>query len=139
MYRGGVGAPCGGLAAGSAGSEGAPATGGTAESAQATNDLNVVSQLTHAVGKFSSEVNPDGVFAVGVSAWLCRLELALQSYFQADLNLINYGRSWHIVFHLLDERAQVYLSNQNVLAWHAFKEPLEHRFGWTPRQVKRAL
>ena len=49
--------------------------------ALATNDLKVISQLTHAVGKFSSDTSPDGVCRMGVSAWLSRLELALQSYF----------------------------------------------------------
>ena len=120
----------------SAGSAGAPGGG---KPALATSDLKVVSQLTRAVGKFSSEVNPDGMCAAGVSAWLRRLELALQSYLQANLNFVDYGRLWRIVFHLLDEHAQVHISNQNFLAWHAFKEALEHRFGWTLRQVKRAL
>ena len=107
--------------------------------ALATNDLKVISQLTHAVGKFSSETSPDGVCRMGVSAWLSRLELALQSYFQADLNFVDYGRLWRIVFHLLDERAQVFISNQGAYQWHEFKEALVHRFGLTPRQVKQAI
>ena len=80
----------------------------------ATNDLKVISQLMHAVGKFSSETSPDGVCRMGVSAWLSRLELALQSYFLADLNFVDYNHLWRIVFHLLDERAPVFISNQGV-------------------------
>ena len=80
----------------------------------ATNDLMVISQLMHAVGKFSSETSPDGVCRMGVSAWLSRLELALQSYFLADLNFVDYNHLWRIVFHLLDERAPVFISNQGV-------------------------
>ena len=80
----------------------------------ATNDLKVISQLTHAVGKFSSETSPHGVCRMAVLAWLSRLELALQSYFLADLNFVDYNGFWRIVFHLLDERAQVFISNQGV-------------------------
>ena len=71
----------------------------------AMNDLKVISQLTHAVGKFSSETSPDGVCFMGVSAGLSRLELALQFYFLTDLNFVDYNHLWRIIFHLLDERA----------------------------------
>ena len=83
---------------------GAEAQGGD-EMALATNDLKVISQSMHAVGKFSSKTSSEGVCRMGVSAWLSRLELALQSYFLADLNFVDYNRLWRIVFHLLDERA----------------------------------
>ena len=107
--------------------------------ALATNNLKVISQLTHAVGKFSSKTSPNGICRMGVSVWLCRLELALQSYFLADLNFVDYNRLWWIVFHLLDERAQVFISNQGVFQWHKFKEALVQRFGLTLRQVKQAM
>ena len=60
--------------------------------ALATNDLKVISQSTHAVGKFSSKTSSEGVCRMGVSAWLSRLELALQSYFLVDLNFVDYNR-----------------------------------------------
>lgn len=46
---------------------------------------------------------------------------------------------WRIVFHLLDERAQVFMSNQGVHQWHGFKVALVQRFGLTLRQVKQAM
>ena len=82
--------------------------------ALATNNLKVISQLTHAVGKFSSKTSPNGICRMGVLVWLSRLELALQSYFLADLNFVDCNRLWQIVFHLLDERAQVFISTQGM-------------------------
>ena len=73
---------------------------------------------------------------MGILAWLSRLELALQPYFLADLNFVDYNRLWRIVFHLLDERSQVFISNQGAFSWHKFKEALVQRFGLTLRQVK---
>ena len=102
-------------------------------------DLKLVGQLTKTVGMFDSRMS-DNVPRTKVSAWLNRLESALELHF-GPLGDVSCERLLRVVLQIVDDHTKTFV--QTTLSagatWDDFKLALSKRFGMTDRQVKSRL
>ena len=102
-------------------------------------DLKLVGQLTKTVGMFDSRMS-DNVPRTKVSAWLNRLESALELHF-GPLGDVLCERLLQVVLQIVDDRTKTFVPTTLSAGamWDDFKLTLSKRFGMTDRQVKSRL
>ena len=102
-------------------------------------DLKLVGQLTKIVGMFDSRM-ADNVPRTKVSAWLNRLESALELHF-GPLGDVSCERLLRVVLQIEDDRMKTFVRTTLPAGatWDDFKLALSKRFGMIDRQVKSQL